>query len=238
MSGKRTAALVLIVALVTLAGSVAWAFGQSGDGGWRMSRIGPGMMGYTSSGSGAPVDDLIGAKRQAQRFADRLDLRVGEVMRFESNYYAELVGQNGDKATEVLVNPATGAVFLEYGPAMMWNTRYGMMSRSSGSGGMMMGGGSGSGGMMGGEYRGDPTWAPSPETTRPSISAEEAKAVAARWLAREGSKLSVGTADAFPGYYTLHVLEGDQVAGMLSVNAYTGAVWSHWWHGRFLSMSE
>ena len=159
-------------------------------------------------------------------------------MRFESNYYAELVGQNGDKATEVLVNPATGAVFLEYGPAMMWNTRYGMMSRSAGSGGMMMGGGSESGGMMGGRYRGDPTWAPSPETTRPSVSAEEAKAVAARWLAREESKLSVGTADAFPGYYTLHVLEGDQVAGMLSVNAYTGAVWPHWWHGRYLSMSE
>jgi hypothetical protein len=26
------------------------------------------------------------------------------------------------------------------------------------------------------------------------------------------------------------------VTGMLSVNAATGAVWSHWWHGRFLSM--
>jgi len=238
VSGRRTAALVLVVALATLAGSVAWAFGQGDDRGWSMSRIGPGMMGYASSGSGAPVDDLIGAKRQAQRFADRLDLRVGEVMQFESNYYAELVQPNGDRATEVLVNPATGAVFLEYGPAMMWNTRYGMMSRSAGSGGMMMGGDSESGGMMGGEYRGDPTWAPSPETTSPSISAQEAKAVAARWLAREGGKLNVGTADAFPGYYTLHVLEGDQVAGMLSVNAYTSAVWSHWWHGRLLSMSE
>ncbi|MEO5633281.1 hypothetical protein [Gaiella sp.] len=238
MLGKRTAALVLVVALAVLAGSVAWAFGQGGDRGWSMSRIGPGMMGYAASGSGAPVDDLIGAKRQAQRFADRLDLRVGEVMRFESNYYAELVQRNGARATEVLVNPATGAVFLEYGPAMMWNTRYGMMSRNAGAGGMMMGGDSESGGMMEREYRGDPTWAPSPETTRPSISAQEAEAVAARWLAREGSKLGADTADAFPGYYTLHVLEGERVAGMLSVNAYTGAVWSHWWHGRFLSMSE
>jgi len=37
-------------------------------------------------------------------------------------------------------------------------------------------------------------------------------------------------------------VEGDAralgVAGMLSVNAYTGAVWYHWWHGRFLSMIE
>ena len=247
MAVKRTAALVLVAALAILGASVTWAFAQGGDRGWSMSRFGPGMMGYASSGSGAPVSDLSGAKRQAQRFADRLDLRVGEVMRFENNYYAELVEPSGDRATEVLVNPATGAVWLEYGPAMMWKTRYGMMGGSLGSGGMM-GGGSGfggmmsggprSGGMMGGRYGGDPTWAPSPETTRPSVSAQEAKAAAVRWLAREGSELRAGTADAFPGYYTLHVLEGDKVAGMLSVNAYTGAVWYHRWHGRFLSMTE
>ena len=247
MAVKRTAALVLVAALAILGASVTWAFAQGGDRGWGMSRFGPGMMGYASSGSGAPVSDLSGAKRQAQRFADRLDLRVGEVMRFENNYYAELVEPGGNRATEVLVNPATGAVFLEYGPAMMWNTRYGMMGGSSGSRGMMggssgsggmMSGGPGSGGMMGGGYGGDPTWAPSPETTRPSVSAQEAKALAARWLAREGSELRAGTADAFPGYYTLHVLEGDRLAGMLSVNAYTGAVWYHRWHGRFLSMTE
>ena len=27
------------------------------------------------------------------------------------------------------------------------------------------------------------------------------------------------------------------VAGMLSVNAVTGAPWYHWWHGRFVAMS-
>ena len=237
MVGKRTAALVLVVALAALAASVTWAFVRGNDRDWSMSSTGPGMMGYSSSGNGEPVNDLRGAKQQAQRFADRLDLRVGEVMRFENNYYAELVGPGGDKATEVLVNPATGAVWLEYGPAMMWNTRYGMMGGSSGAGGMM-GGGPGSGGMTVGGYRGDPTWAPSPETTKPSVSAQKATAVAVRWLAREGSGLRAGTADAFPGYYTLHVLKGDRVAGMLSVNAYTGAVWYHWWHGRFLSMTE
>ena len=143
---KRNAALVLVAALALLGASVAWAFGQGSDRGWGMSRSGPGMMGYASSGGGGPVSDLVGAKRQAQRFADRLNLRVGEVMRFESSHYAELLGPGGDKATEVLVNPATGAVWLEYGPAMMWNTRYGMMGGSSGSGGMTRG-----------EYRGDPT---------------------------------------------------------------------------------
>lgn len=237
MTSKRTAAIVLVAAVAALGASVFWAFAQSSERGWGMSSYGPGMMGYAPNGGGAQVSDLAGAKRQAQRFADRLGLGVGEVMRFENNYYAELVEPGGNSATEVLVNPATGAVFVEYGPAMMWNTRYGMMGGSSGFGGMMSGG-PGSGGMMGGGYGGDPTWAPSPETTKPSVSAQEAKAVATRWLAREGSQLRAGTADAFPGYYTLHVLEGDRLVGMLSVNAYTEAVWYHRWHGRFLSMTE
>ena len=96
MKVKRTAAIVFVAALAALGASVTWAFAQggnqSGDRGWSMSRFGPGMMGYASSGSGEPVSDLAGAKRQVQRFADRLDLRVGEVMRFENNYYASSSG--------------------------------------------------------------------------------------------------------------------------------------------------
>ena len=82
---------MLVAALAALTGSAAWAFAQGDEGGCGMSRFGPGMMGYSSSGGGEPVRDLAGAKRQAERFAERLDLRVGEVMRFENNYYAELV---------------------------------------------------------------------------------------------------------------------------------------------------
>ena len=134
-----------------------------------------------------------------------------------------------------------GAVWLEYGPAMMWNTRYGMMgeSRFGGRSGMMTGmmGGSGADGMMSGGSRGDSTWAPSPATAKPSVSARQAEAIAARWLDRQGA-LRAGQADTFPGYYTIHALKGDRVAGMLSVNAYTGAVWYHWWHGSFRSMIE
>ncbi len=242
MATKRAAALVLVAALAALVVSVAWGFTQAGDRGWSMSRSGPGMMGYSSSRGGEPVRDLAGAKRQAQRFAERLDLRVGEVMQFENNYYVELVESSGELGTEVLVDPTTGAVSIEYGPAMMWNTRYGMMgeSRWGGRSGMMSGmmGGSGAGAIMSGDSRGDPTWTPSPVTAQPSVSAREAEAIAARWLAREQGALRAGKAEAFPGYYTIHTLEGDQVAGMLSVNAYTGAVWYHWWHGPFLSMTQ
>ena len=265
----RTLPLVVLVAAVAgLVGSFAWAVTRADDnGGWMMSRYGSGMMGYAASGSGEQVRTLVGAKRQAQGFADELGLNVGEVMRFTNNYYAELREKNGRLATEVLVEPANGSVYLEYGPAMMWNTRYGMMSdfrlRNTGSmmsggmmggsnggmmgsgggmmngssGGMMGSGGgmmNGSGnGMMGGGYA-DPTWTPG--ATKAGVSPAQAGRIAQRWLDRQGSNLTAGEPDAFPGYYTSHVLRDGKVTGMLSVNAVTGAVWSHWWHGRFVSM--
>jgi len=262
MRVKTLPLVVLITAVTALVASVGWAVARANDGnsGWMMSRYGSGMMGYSASGSGEPVRDLAGAKRQAQRFADELGLRVGEVMRFTNNYYAELVEKNGRLATEVLVEPASGAVYLEYGPAMMWNTRYGMMSdfrlrdtsgmmgsgmmggsnsgMMGGSNSGMMGGGmmGGSGsGMMGGGYA-DPTWTPG--ATEADVSPAKAQQLAQRWLDGQGSNLTAGEPDAFPGYYTLHVLRDRKVTGMLSVNAATGAVWSHWWHGRFVSMLE
>ena len=249
MTTKRImGAFVLLAAFAALAASVAWAVGRSDDDGWGMMRFGPGMMGYVATDQGEPVRDLGAAKRQAERFAERLDLRVGEVMRFENGYYAELEEEDGRGATEVLVNPRTGAVWLEYGPAMMWNTRYGMMAGSgiAGAGGMMDGGmmgggmmGSGmmdGGGMMGGGFA-DPTW-PALDTGQASIDAPEAERIAQRWLDRSESGLRAGEAEEFPGYFTLHTLRGGRVAGMLSVNAFTGAVWYHWWHGAFVGMTE
>ena len=249
MMRVRALPLVVLVAAVTgLVASVGWAVARAedGNGSWMMSRYRSGIMGHSASGSGVPVRDLVGAKRRAQRFADELGLRVGEVMRFKNNYYAELREQNGRFATELLVEPVSGAVYLEYGPAMMWNTRYGMMndSPSRDSGGMM--GGSESGIMGNGMMRGsdnemmggraDPAGTPGP--TEAHISSAQAQQLAQGWLDGLDSKLTAGEPDAFPGYYTLHVLSGSEVAGMLSVNAATGLVWNHSWHGRFLSMLE
>ncbi len=44
--------------------------------------------------------------------------------------------------------------------------------------------------------------------------------------------------DAFYGYYTIEVTKDGKVYGMLSVNAYTGAVWYHNWHGAFVKILE
>jgi len=233
--------IVLAVALAALGGSIAWATTRDGHHGFGMMRFGSGMMGYADVGSGEPVRNLAAARGQAERFADRLDLRVGEVMRFENHYYAELEDGTGRPATEVLVDPETGSVVLEPGPAMMWNTRYGMMGGAGmgmmgGAGGMM-----GSGAMMGGGpgWTGDWSCAPSPgdRTGRAGVTAAEARTIAARWLRDQDPALRAGEAEAFPGYFTLHTMRGERVDGMLSVNADTGAVWYHWWHGRFIEMS-
>lgn len=107
-----------------------WA---TGDGAMR----GGAMMGGYGwlEGEGRPVRGLPDARERVERFAESLGqgLLVGEVMRFTNHYYAELEDADGAPATEVLVDPRTGAVGLEHGPARMWNTRYGMMAAGPGS---------------------------------------------------------------------------------------------------------
>jgi hypothetical protein len=117
---------VLVAATATLAASIAWAV--------RSTAWSPvvGMMGTAVPGNG-PVRSLAAADRAAARFGEQWQLSVGEVMQFDNGFYAELVDPTGNRATEVLIDPATGAVGVEWGPAMMWNTRYGMHpARTSG----------------------------------------------------------------------------------------------------------
>jgi len=196
------------------------------------------------NGSG-PVADIASARAQAQKFADRLGLKTGEVMQFANNFYVLLTDSQGKPATEVLVDPETGTVTLEYGPAMMWNTRYGMMRGTgtggygammgSGSSGGMMGGGNTSGGMMGGrgagmdrmmgQYGGSPNWTPPSGSLSARLTASDAQRVANEWLTKQGSGLTAAQPDALPGYFTLHTLKDGKITGMLSVNEQTGAVW-------------
>ncbi len=255
MRTRTFAAVALVVAAAGLVGSGAWALGRGSTPGygWMHSRSTAWMMGW-QSGSAQPVTTIAEARARAQSFADRLGLRVGEVMRFTDNFYARLDDGSGKPATEVLVDPATGRTSLEYGPAMMWNTRYGMPSgrfawprgaTTTPYGGMMGGGYGGMmgryGGMMGGGYGGmmgrygGPTWTPPSGSVTAPLSAKEAIAVADRWLAQTDPTLDVPDADAFPGYYTMETERRGTIVGMLSVNATTGAVWNHWWHGTFVA---
>jgi len=54
-------------------------------------------------------------------------------MWFDNGFYVELKDKTGKPATEVIVDPANGAVSIEPGPAMMWNTRFSMMGTAGGA---------------------------------------------------------------------------------------------------------
>lgn len=224
MSRRITALLVPVLASAAVIGSGTWMVTQGQDAAWSspgsegtadwqgwsgMMGSAPtlgGMMGGVgwSDSESEPVTGLAEARERVGRFADAMgkDLRVSEVMRFENNYYAELEDSDGANVTEVLVDPRTGAVRIEFGPAMMWNTEFGMHSAASQS---------------------------------PQLSADQARGAAERAVP---SGTTVGPAEAFPGYYTMHTLHDGQIQGMLSVNAITGDVWDHTWHGQFVEMSE
>jgi hypothetical protein len=198
--------------------------GMMGNG--MMSMMGS-MMGGTTAGWSDPNAKpltLDEAQAAAQKYVHALPNQTGanlaprEVMEFANGFYVA-VGDTTTKtgAFEVLVDRYSGAVSPEPGPNMMWNTKYGMMTGQTGS---IMG-------MMG-------LWAPPSGT--PTVSEAQARANAQQFLDTKfpGAKLP-SDIGAFPGYYTIDFEVNGQPAGMLSVNAYTGQVWYHTWHGQFLS---
>ncbi len=70
------------------------------------------------------------------------------------------------------------------------------------------------------------------------FTAGDAERIADHWLGRNHTGLEAGRAEGLPGHYTLQSERDGKVVGMLSVNASAGAVWYHWWHGRFGRMAE
>ena len=84
-------------------------------------------------GDGVAVTAIPAARARVASAAEAAGLHPGEVMWFDNGFYVELKDSAGLPATEVIVDPRTGAVSTEPGPAMMWNTRFGMM-RAGGAG--------------------------------------------------------------------------------------------------------
>jgi hypothetical protein len=196
---------------------------------------GQGMMGGQGAQQATPIGSLDAAKQAFEGYVERTgnpDLALDEVMQFQWNYYAIVKEKStGTGAFELLADPRTGAIFPEMGPNMMWNTKYSPMATF---GGGMMGGAGGfaPGGMMSG------TWGPTAPTAQPTVTADQATQVAQQWLDQYQAGSATETPDSFPGYYTLHITKDGQISGMLSVNAFTGQVWYHTWHGTFVASSE
>jgi hypothetical protein len=141
------------------------------------------------------------------------NLEIAEIMEFSRNFYIEVYEPDtGIGAMELLVDKSSGAIFPEYGPNMMWNLKYGMHSQIP----------------------------ISQENIEMDITEDEAIILAERYLAKTNSSETIGDeAEKFYGYYTIHTLTEDgDIAGMLSVNGFTGDVWYHNWHGIFIDMTE
>jgi hypothetical protein len=146
------------------------------------------------------------------------DLAIDEVMEFEQNFYIIYNEKStGIGAFEMLIDKSTGRIFPEYGPNMMWNTKYGH------------------GGMMG-DWNG---MNGSPLLSGPMLIEEE-KAVEIAQDFLDGVYLETFPEDPHPfyGYYTIHVTKDGEIYGMLSVNGYDGSVWYHNWHGAYIQSVE
>lgn len=196
-------------------------------------RMGPGMAGgYVGNESGSQPLTIDQTKQAVQNYIDRLpysDLEIKEIIIFDNQAYAGVVEKNtGIGAMELLVDPVSLNVYPEYGPNMMWNLKYGHMAGT----GMM-------GGMMGGW-----SWQrganPNAEISADMpVTPQQAIEDAQKYLDAYQPGTSVSDeAEQFYGYYTLDTLQNGKVIGMLSVNGYTGQVFPHTWHGKFIEVWE
>jgi hypothetical protein len=71
------------------------------------------------------------------------------------------------------------------------------------------------------------------------VTAEQAIQNAQKYLDANISGATAATDPIqFYGYYTLDFEQNGKVAGMLSVNGYSGQVFFHTWHGTFVEESE
>ncbi len=187
-------------------------YGYGGMGGC-MGRWGY-TAGYPTTGTATASLTINQAEQTAQTYVASLnnpDLKVTQVEEYTGNFYVQVSEKStGNGAFQLLINKVTGVVTPEMGPNMMWNTKY----------------------TFGGGYcnwfRGTTT------TLTPTVTVDQAKANAQQYLTTYLPGTTVGDVTTFYGYYNVEVLNAGTTYGMLSVNANTGQVWYHTWHGTFI----
>ncbi|MFV1948803.1 MAG: hypothetical protein ACC633_02595 [Anaerolineales bacterium] len=257
---------VSIIVVIILVGSAAlvwtgYQFGRttawSGDGSFLSNMMGGsagyGMMngyagdnfvmgGFSGDSSADPlsVEDTREAVESYLGQFDNEDLVIEEIMIFDNNAYA-IIGEEstGIGAFELLIDPWSGTVIPEFGPNMMWNLKYGMMSGASGYG--MMGSGMMSGsigyGMMDGWF--SDSYSSEDITAEFRVAPAEAFDLARDFLNRVDPGVEVSDEiTMFYGYYTIDTERDGEIVGMVSVNGFTGQVFPHTWHGDFFEMVE
>jgi hypothetical protein len=249
-------AVLALAAVIFFAGSMytrSNAFGPSMMYGWNNSNsYGLNMMnGYGNKNINITPLTVAQAKAAAEKYLAYLhnsDLQIAEVMVFDNNAYVVVKETStGIGAFELLVDPTSQIAYPEHGPTMMWNLKYSGLNHQDmtlapgasagvGGNGGMMGGGmmSGYGNMMSG-------WnntTPADVSAEMTVTAEQAIKYAQKYLDANIFGATAATDPVqFYGYYTIDFEKGGKVAGMLSVNGYSGQVFLHTWHGTFIEES-
>jgi len=179
------------------------------------------------------------AKAAAEKYLANLnnpDLKIAEIMVFDNNAYIVVKEiSTGKGAFELLADSTSQIAYPEHGPNMMWNLKYGGTNHTN-----MMGG---YGGMMGGGngMMGNNGWSNTTSTdvsAEMTVTAEQAIEYAQKYLDANVAGATAATDPiTFYGYYTLDYEVNGKVAGMLSVNGYSGQIFLHTWHGNFIEES-
>jgi hypothetical protein len=160
--------------------------------------------------------DINQAEKISERYLASLnspDLAIDEIMEFEQNFYVIYYEKSTNiGAFEMLIDKNNGRIFPEYGPNMMWNTKYGH------------------GGMMGGQFQ--------PPQEEEIMEEREAITIAQKFLDEVYPESEAEDPHPFYGYYTIHTTKNGGIFGMLSVNMNDGVVWYHNWHGDYIRSLE
>jgi hypothetical protein len=260
-------AVLALAAVIFFAGSMyarANGFGPSmmGGYGWNndntygpggiLNRLGPSMMGgngmgpnmmggYGYNNAKLPTLTIDQAKVAAEKYLANLDdsdLEIAEIMIFDNNGYVIVrEASTGIGAFELLMDAVLQIAYPEHGPNMMWNLKYSGLNHQY----MMGGNGYGMMGMMGGGMMSGYGWnstTPLDVAAKMTVTAEQAVEYAQKYLDVNFAGATTEHATQFYGYYTLDFEKDGKVAGMLSINGFSGQVFLHTWHGTFIEETE
>ena len=235
---------------MTLAPSASAGVGGYAPGGM-MNGHGPSMMNgygyYNANPNPLTADQVISTAEKYLANLNNSDLEIAEIMIFDNNAYVVVKETStGNGAFELLVDPTSQVAYPEHGPNMMWNLKYSGLNHDNmtlapgasagvgGYGGMM-------GGMIGGYGNMMQGWnstTPLDVSAEMTVTPEHAVEYAQKYLDANITGATTEHPMPFYGYYTLDFEKDGKVAGMLSVNGFSGQVFLHTWHGTFIEETE
>jgi len=186
-------------------GGLGWGC-RGGRWGWNY-----GVTGTTSTTNTAiTLDSAVQVAKNYVASLNNPDLIVIKVGEYTQNFHVIVTEKStGKGAFELVVDKYTGSVGPEMGPTMMWNTKYEVRNGICG-------------------------WLQGAQTTATTVTLDQANTRAQEYLNANYQGTAIGTVTEFYGYYQFEVVSAGNTYGMLSVNAYTGQVFFHTWHGAFV----